>query len=103
MREMLRKLTPQEIAALNEHDLQHAILNAMLERSLDRVGGMVNRHQPAAELINHAAMHGNLPFQEMQRMRETLERNVRRAFDALERLGLIEPALGITANRERWY
>ncbi|MFN3624934.1 MAG: TIGR02391 family protein [Hyphomicrobium sp.] len=71
----------------------------MLERSLDRTGGMVNRHQPAAELINHAGMHGNLPFHEMQRIRETLERNFRRAFDALERADLIEPALGMNGQQ----
>lgn len=95
MRELLCKSTSKEIAALSQHDLQRAILNAMAERARDRTGGMVNLHQPAAEIINHAAAIENLPYQERQELSARLERNFRRAFDALQQTGLIEPALGM--------
>jgi hypothetical protein len=91
----LRKFAPNEIAALNEHDLQRAILNAILERSKDRTGGIVNRHQPAAEIINHLTAMGDLQWQQRKSLSETLERNPRRAFDALERANLIEPDFGM--------
>lgn len=99
MRELLRKSTPKEIAALPEYELQQAILNAMAERARTPTGGMANRHQPAAEIINHAAMHDNLPYKEMQELRERLERNFRRAFDTLERNLLIEPASGMNGTQ----
>ena len=95
MRELLRKYKPKELAALNEHDLQRAILNAMLERSRDRTGGMVNRHQPAAEIINDVTAMGDLQWQERKALSETLERNCRRAFDALVSANLIEPDFGM--------
>lgn len=56
---------------------------------------MANRHQPAAEVIQHAALHGSLPHNQLQDLRERLERNFRRGFDTLERDGLIEPASGM--------
>jgi hypothetical protein len=59
---------------------------------------MANRHQPAAEIINHAATHDNLRPREMQELRERLERNFRRAFDVLEQNRLIEPASGMNGT-----
>jgi hypothetical protein len=98
MRELLQNLTPIEIADLPAHELQLAILNAMAERARTPTGGMANRHQSAAEVINHAAMHGNLPFKEKRELEKRLERNFRRAFDTLERSELIEPASGINGT-----
>jgi uncharacterized protein (TIGR02391 family) len=98
MRELLRKATPTELADLPEHELQRAILGAMAERARSPGGGMANRHQPAAEVIHHAAMQDNLPFPEMQVLRERLVRNFRRAFDALEKNDLIEPAPGANGH-----
>jgi len=98
MREMLSKMTPAEIAALPEHDLQRAILNAMLERARTPTGGMANRQQLAVEVIDHAAMHDNLPFPKMKELREGLERNFRRASETLERDRLIEPASGMNGT-----
>jgi uncharacterized protein (TIGR02391 family) len=94
MRELLRKVTPTELADLPDHELQQATLGAMVERARAPGGGMANRHQPAVEVINHAAMHDNIPFQKLHELRERLDRKFRRAFDALERLDLIEPAPG---------
>jgi uncharacterized protein (TIGR02391 family) len=93
MRELLRRATPTELSELSEHELQRAILSAVAERARTPGGGMANRHQPAAEVI-HAAMQDNLPYPKMQELRERLDRNFRRAFDALEKNDLIEPAPG---------
>jgi uncharacterized protein (TIGR02391 family) len=67
----------------------------MLGRSRDRTAGMVNRHQPAAEITNHASAIENVPYQARRELSELLERNFRRAFDALENVRLIEPAPGM--------
>jgi hypothetical protein len=91
----LRKSTPKELAALPEHELQQAILGAMLERSRNRMGGMVNRHQPAAEIINDVTAMGDLHWQERTTLSKTLERNFRRAFDSLEQSRLIETDFGM--------
>lgn len=94
MRELLNKATPMEIADLPEHELQRAILTAMAERERDRTGGMANVQLPAVEVVNHAAIHDNMPHAQLQPLRERLERNFRRAFETLERDRLIEPASG---------
>ncbi len=94
MREILRHLTSKEIATLPDQDLQRAILNAMAERARDRTAGMANLHQPAAEIVNHAASIEGIQAQERQELGKLLERNFRRAFKALDEMGLIEPAPG---------
>ena len=59
------------------------------------MGGMVNRHQPAAEIINDVTAMGDLHWQERTTLSKTLERNFRRAFDSLEQSRLIEPDFGM--------
>lgn len=98
MRELLRKSTPMEVAALSESELQLAILNAMAERAKTPTGGMANRNQPAAELYHHAAMAGNLSHLELRDLQQRLERAFRRAFDSLEQNRLIEPASGLNGH-----
>jgi uncharacterized protein (TIGR02391 family) len=99
MRELLRKLSPREIAKLPDRDLQQAILSGMLERSHDRTGGFVYVNQPAAEIINNLSAMENVQWPEKKNLSEALERNIGRAFKKLLQDELIEPALGFNGQQ----
>ena len=69
MRELLQKLMPSRSPALPEHELQRAILNRWPKRARGRTGGMANRNQPAAEIINHLTAMENLQYQERKELK----------------------------------
>jgi uncharacterized protein (TIGR02391 family) len=96
MREMLRKTTPEEIASLPERELERALLNAMAERAADKMGGRVNRHLLAAEVIQQFRMSNpNRSVHQGRPVEEQIERNFRIAVQGLEEKRLIEPAPGM--------
>jgi uncharacterized protein (TIGR02391 family) len=95
MREILRKMTPTEIAALTEHELERALLNGMAEGAATRGGGMANRFTLAVEVSNQLAMDNpNMAYHERKPLEDQIERNFRRAVQGLEEKRLIEPASG---------